>query len=168
MKKYIILLLFMVCSLSAFSFDFADGKCEYIKLGGDLELIVKTTLQPTWLVTQNTHYGLKKSGKIVLAPDYLPEDVAIMAEADLLVFMNKTERNVHIYDTENGEEIFTHYYQKMDTLDNTFSGFEFHRVESKAGRQYLLLERFDSEALSCERMIVRFYRRRGELRMQKL
>lgn len=163
MKKFIILLLLMVCGVAVYGINVALPTYKYVKYGNGLELIVKFGGKSWQHASELRSYGVRKNGNVLLTPDYSVNEVSFPADLYLLVFMKHTEKTVHVYDIESGEEIlFYHYQDSISSNDGKFCGFEFTGTTVDGKKQYQLAAKIDHDGQTSLKIIAVFYRQYGK------
>jgi len=165
MKKFFFVLLTFACCFIA---AYAENNCEYVKYGGGLELIVKTE---THLFKQDTKtYGIRKNGIEIINPEYGQHAVVVANDLSLLAFMCEDTGVAHIYNIENGKEVFTYRFQKKASNSCEYCvGFSFNKAKVNGINGWQLIETVRYYGCHYKEQIVvaAFYRKNGKVCQQK-
>ena len=133
MKKFIIFLVTVMISL--ISCD-AKSSYEYKAYGDGVELIIKT--ESHWLKEDTRTYGLRKDGIELIPPQYGVESVVLADELSLLIFMCEDRREIHVYSTTTGKEIFTVSYKEKG--DCSFAGYRCEEKVVEGRKEWRIIE----------------------------
>lgn len=143
---------------------------EYVKCGRNLELIIKT--ETHWGKDDTKTYGLRKNGLEIIKPEYEQAAVFVDNDLPLLVFACWDKKNVHIYNTDTGKEIFTYQYRKYDAnAHELFIDFQFKETVVNGHKGWQLIEVLNRSATSyaakTRLVVATFYKKDGKLYQRK-